>query len=210
MLFRSLALAGSPDLSSMNRLRETSGISNESKLRLAAAYVLAGQKQAGMALLLKSKIDEDYNNNYSYYYYGSSDRNRAMTLETLILLGQKQKAFIVANKLAKQMAANQWMSTQTTAYCLYSMSKFAQFNGGKGIHVQFNDGGKTLGINTNKTLAERSLTIKNGVNGITIRNNKNNTLYIRVLNSGILPIGQEQVVQNNLSAKVVLDRKSVV
>jgi uncharacterized protein YfaS (alpha-2-macroglobulin family) len=191
----------------MNRLRETSGISNESKLRLAAAYALAGQKQAGMALLLKSKIDEDYNNNYSYYYYGSSDRNRAMTLETLILLGQKQKAFIMANKLAKQMSADQWMSTQTTAYCLYSMSKFAQFNGGKGIHVQFNDGGKTLGINTNKTLAERSLTIKNGTNGITIKNNKNNTLYIRVLNSGILPVGQEQVVQNNLSAKVVFKNR---
>src|SRR5690606_1800028 len=48
-----LALAGSPDLSSMNRLRETVGISNESKLRLAAAYVLAGQKQAGMTLLAK-------------------------------------------------------------------------------------------------------------------------------------------------------------
>ncbi|SFB11748.1 hypothetical protein SAMN05660845_1710 [Flavobacterium swingsii] len=202
-----LALAGSPDLSSMNRLRETSGISNESKLRLAAAYVLAGQKQAGMSLLLKSKIDEDYNDNYSYYYYGSSDRNRAMSLETLILLGQKQKAFSMANKLAKQMSADQWMSTQTTAYCLYSMSKFAQFNGGKGINVQFNDGGKTLGINTNKTLAERSLTIKNGVNGITIKNNKNNTLYVRVLNSGILPVGQEQVVQNNLSAKVVFKNR---
>jgi hypothetical protein len=202
-----LALAGSPDLSSMNRLRETSGISNESKLRLAAAYVLAGQKQAGMALLLKSKIDEDYNDNYSYYYYGSSDRNRAMALETLILLGQKQKAFIMANKLAKQMSADQWMSTQTTAYCLYSMSKFAQFNGGKGINVQFNDGGKTLGINTNKTLAERSLIIKNGANGITIKNNKNNTLYVRILNSGILPVGQEQVVQNNLNAKVVFKNR---
>ncbi|MFM9987962.1 alpha-2-macroglobulin family protein, partial [Flavobacterium sp.] len=202
-----LALAGSPDLSSMNRLRETSGISNESKLRLAAAYVLAGQKQAGMALLLKSKIDEDYNDNYSYYYYGSSDRNRAMALETLILLGQKQKAFIMANKLAKQMSADQWMSTQTTAYCLYSMSKFAQFNGGKGINVQFNDGGKTLGINTNKTLAERSLIIKNGANGITIKNNKNNTLYVRVLNSGILPVGKEQVVQNNLTANVVFKNR---
>jgi hypothetical protein len=40
-----LALAGAPDLSAMNRLRETANISNESKLRLAAAYALAGQKQ---------------------------------------------------------------------------------------------------------------------------------------------------------------------
>ncbi|HAT77507.1 MAG TPA: hypothetical protein DCS19_11940, partial [Flavobacterium sp.] len=74
-----LALAGSPDLSSMNRFRETKGISNESKLRLASAYVLAGQKSAGLNLLLKTTIDE--NSNYNYFYYGSSDRNRAMALE---------------------------------------------------------------------------------------------------------------------------------
>ena len=117
-----LALAGSSDLSSMNRLRETKGISNESKLRLAAAYVLAGQKSAASALLLSSKIDEEASG-YNYYYYGSSDRNRAMALETMLLLDQKQKAFAMATKLAKNMASDQWMSTQTTAYCLYAMSK---------------------------------------------------------------------------------------
>jgi alpha-2-macroglobulin len=202
-----LALAGAADLSSMNRLRETSGISNESKLRLAAAYVLAGQKQAGLALLMKCKIDEEYNNNHYYYYYGSSDRNRAMTLETLILLGQKQKAFGTAMKLAKQMSSDYWMSTQTTAYCLYSMSKFAQFNGGKGIDIQYNNNGKIVAINANKSLAERSLAIKTGANGITIKNNKNNTLYVRVLNSGILPVGQEKPVQTNLAANMVFKNR---
>ena len=201
-----LALAGSPDLSSMNRLRETNGISNESKLRLAASYALAGQKQAGMSLLLKSKIEED-NTNYSYYYYGSSDRNRAMALETLILLGQKQKAFTMANKLAKQMSADRWMSTQTTAYCLYSMTKFAQFNGAKGVNVQFSNNGKSFVINSNKSLAERNLIIKNGTNSITIKNNKNNTLYVRVLNSGILPVGKEQVIQSNLAANIVFKNR---
>jgi alpha-2-macroglobulin len=202
-----LALTGAADLSSMNRLRETSGISNESKLRLAAAYALAGQKQAGMTLLLKSKIDETYNENYNYYYYGSSDRNRAMTLETLILLGQKQKAFATAMKLAKQMSSDYWMSTQTTAYCLYSMSKFAQFNGGKGIDVQFNNNGKTFVVNSNKSLADRSLFIKTGSNGITVKNNKNNTLYVRVLNSGILPVGKEQVAQNNLKSNIIFKNR---
>jgi alpha-2-macroglobulin len=207
-----LALAGAPDLSSMNRLRETAGISNESKLRLAAAYVLAGQKQAGLSLLMKCKIDEDQTYNpYRYYYYGSSDRNRAMTLETLILLGQKQKAFGTAIKLAKEMSSNSWMSTQTTAYCLYAMSKFANFNGGKGIDIQFSNGGKSYAVSTNKTLAERALVVSSGSNSIKIKNNKNNTLYVRVLNSGILPVGQEQVIQNNMAANLVFkDRKGSV
>ncbi|WP_300569200.1 MG2 domain-containing protein [Flavobacterium sp.] len=201
-----LALAGSPDLPSMNRLRETNGISNESKLRLAAAYALAGQKQAGMSLLLKSKIDEE-DTRYSYYYYGSSERNRAMTLETLILLGQKQKAFTTANKLAKEMSADRWMSTQTTAYSLYAMSKFAKFNGGKGVDISFNNAGKSFTVNTTKSLAERNLAIKTGANGITIKNNKNNTLYVRVLNSGILPVGKEQVIQSNLAANIVFKNR---
>ncbi len=202
-----LALAGSPDLSSMNRLRETSGISNESKLRLAAAYALAGQKSAGEMLLAKSTIDQEYSPNGYYYYYGSSDRNRAMALETLVLLGQKQRAFQMAIKLAKSLSADQWMSTQTTAYGLYAMSKFAKNNESKGIDVTFNKDGKATQIVTDKTLVDRSLSIKTGNNGITIKNNKNNTVYVRVLNSGILPIGKEQPYQSNIAAGIVFKNR---
>jgi alpha-2-macroglobulin len=201
-----LAVAGSPDLASMNRLRETTGISNETKLRLAASYVLAGQKSAGLSLLMKSKIDEEPSNG-NYYYYGSSDRNRAMVLETLVLLDQKQKAFAMATKLAKNMSSNEWMSTQTTAYCLYSMSKFAKTNGTKGISIQYSKDGKNNPISTVKTLANRDLDIKAGSNSVTIKNLKNNTIYVRVLNSGILPIGQEQAIQSNITAKIVFKNR---
>ncbi len=201
-----LALAGSADLASMNRLRETVGISNESKLRLAAAYALVKQNSAGLALLNNSFIDEQ--NDTYYYYYGSADRNRAMALETLILLGQKQKAFAMATKLAKNLSSDEWMSTQTTAYSLYAMSKFAKLNGSKGVSVQYSNAGKPVVINTDKTVAQRNLAVKMGANAITIKNNKNNTLFVRVLNSGILPVGNEKVVQNNLSASVIFkDRK---
>jgi uncharacterized protein YfaS (alpha-2-macroglobulin family) len=202
-----MALAGSPDLASMNRLRETTGISNESKLRLAAAYAIAGQKQAAMGLLAKSKID-DANDNYRWYYYGSADRNRAMTLETLVLLGQKQKAFTMAMKVAKDMASGEWMSTQTTAYCLYAMSKFAAINGASGINVQYSKDGKSETINATKSVADRNLVIKSGTNGVTIRNTKGNIVYVRVLYSGILPIGKEQPAQSDVLARVAYkDRK---
>jgi len=190
----------------MNRLRETKGISNESKLRLAAAYILAGQKSASQNLFLHSKI-EDETSDYNYYYYGSSARNRAMALETMLLLGQKEKAFAMAIKLAKNMASDQWMSTQTTAYCLYAMSKFAANNGAKGIDVQFSKDGKSQVVKTSKTVADRSLVVKTGSNSITLKNNKKNTIYVRVLNTGILPIGQENVVQNDVSAGIVFKNR---
>ncbi|NUY81541.1 hypothetical protein HUK80_11580 [Flavobacterium sp. MAH-1] len=200
-----LALAGSPDLASMNRLRETAGISNESKLRLAATYALVKQSSAGLALLSKSKIDE-YDGHY--WYYGSEDRNRAMALETLILLGQKKQAFAMANKLAKEMSSNRWMSTQTTAYSLYAMSQFAQSNGGGGLELEYAENGKNISIKTAKSLAGRSLVAKPGKNSITLRNTKGNTVYVRVLNSGILPVGKELAGQRNLKiATVFKDRK---
>jgi len=201
-----LALAGNADLSSMNRLRETKGISNESMLRLAAAYVLAGQKSAGQSLFLKTSIDGS-SDGYSYYYYGSSERNRAMALETMLLLDQKQKAFVTATKLAKEMSANQWMSTQTTAYCLYAMSKFAVSNGPRGINIQFSKNGKGETINTGKSVADRSLSVASGANSITLKNNKANTVYVRVLNTGTLSIGQENAVQSDVTASIVFKNR---
>ncbi|HEU4496067.1 MAG TPA: MG2 domain-containing protein [Flavobacterium sp.] len=202
-----LALAGAPDLSSMNRLRETSGISNEARLRLAAAYALAGQKNAGQALLNQSTIDEEPHGGY-YYYYGSSERNRAMALETLLLLGKKAEAFKMAGKLAKSMSSSQWMSTQTTAYCLYAMSKFALQNGTKGIDISFTSRGKAEAVKTAKTFADRTLQVSGGTNSVAIKNNKNTTLYVKVISSGILPIGQEQAEQRGLATSIVFtDRK---
>jgi len=195
-----LALAGSPDLSSMNRLRETPGIGNESKLRLAAAYALAGQKNVGQQLLSQSTIDGE--SDYNYYYYGSPERNRAMALETLIVLGQKGQAFTMATKLAKEMSSNQWMSTQTTAYCLYAMSKFAQGNGTKGIDISYTNKGKALAISTPKTFADRVLELSSN-NAVTIKNNKQSTLYVKVVYSGVLPVGEEQTEERGLATGIV-------
>jgi alpha-2-macroglobulin len=201
-----LALAGSPDMASMNRLRETAGISNESKLRLAAAYALAGQKQAAQSLFSRSSLDAVHNNGYSYY--GSAERNKAMALETLLLLGDKQRSFQLANQLAKKLSSDEWMSTQTTAYCLYSMSKFATQNGSKGIDVRFTQAGESAVVTTAKSIADRTLSVKKGTNSITLKNNKDNTLYVRVLSSGILPVGEEKVMQSKLAATITYkDRK---
>src|SRR5690606_2475074 len=124
-----LALAGSPDLAAMNRLREFSEMSNETKWRLAAAYALAGQKEAS------DKISSTANVNflppkYNYYTYGSVDRNRAMALETMVLT-KNPKMRELAEDLAKDLSGNRWMSTQTTAYSLLAMAKMVEANGGK-------------------------------------------------------------------------------
>lgn len=201
-----LALAGVPDMGSMNRLRETSGISNESKIRLAATYALTGQKKTALALLNATSVDDSYDS--YYYYYGSSERNKAMLLETYLLVNDNQKAFGLATKIASSLSSKNYMSTQTTAYCLYAMSKFAIKNGGKGINASFTNNGKSETITSTKSIADRKLIVKNGSNSVTIKNNKDNTIYVRVLNSGILPVGEEKVMQNNLFGSITFKTRN--
>ena len=87
------------------------------------------------------------------------------------------------------------------------MSKFALRNGSKGIDVQYRNGGKSQAVKTSKSIANRDLVVKTGNNGVTIKNNKDNTIYVRLLNSGILPVGEEQVVQSNMDANIVFKNR---
>ncbi|WP_438426395.1 alpha-2-macroglobulin family protein [Aquimarina macrocephali] len=196
-----LALAGSPDLSSMNRLRETSGLSNDAKLRLAAAYGLIAQTNAANQLLNSANIDFQPRNN-NHYSYGSTSRNRAMALETLVALDQKVKAQKVAVDLAKELSSKNWMSTQTTSYALMAMAKYATYVGGKGVNVNYILNGKSTNANTNKTLATSGDISILKDNKLVLKNNKDNTIFVQIATSGILPVGKEKVIQNKFRAIV--------
>ncbi|EZH71826.1 membrane protein [Aquimarina atlantica] len=200
-----LALAGSPDLSSMNRLRETSGLSNDAKLRLAAAYGLITQTKAANQLLNSANIDFQPRNN-SHYTYGSTNRNRAMALETLVALDQKAKAQKVAVDLAKELSSKNWMSTQTTSYALMAMAKYAAYVGGKGININYILNGKSTNANTDKTLATSGELSILKDNKLILKNNKDNTIFVQIATSGILPVGQEKVIQSKF--KAIVDYKT--
>lgn len=192
-----LALAGSPDLAAMNRLREFSELSNNAKWRLAAAYALAGQQEASERISQQANINFTPNT-YDYYSYGSVDRNRAMALETMVLTNNKQTRNL-AEDIAKDLSSNRWMSTQTTAYSLLAMAKMVNKNGGKAMNLSYAINGKNESINTKNAIAQRTLKINNGINALTITNNQNNVVYVRVLNTGKLPLGQEIAEQRGLS-----------
>ncbi|AOW21132.1 alpha-2-macroglobulin family protein [Urechidicola croceus] len=196
-----LALAGHPDLASMNRLREFNELSNTAKWRLAGAYALAGQKEASQKVASTANIDFK-SSKYDYHNYGSVDRNRAMALETMLLTGDN-KSREIAESIAKDLSSRNWMSTQTTAYSLLAMAKMVDVNGGKTIKLKYEINGETGNINTPKAVSQRDLTIKKGTNQLTISNELENTVYVRVVNSGKLPLGQEIAEKRNLGITVV-------
>ncbi|ALJ05707.1 hypothetical protein APS56_11475 [Pseudalgibacter alginicilyticus] len=195
-----LALAGNADLSSMNRLREFSEISNEAKWRLAAAYALAGQAEASNQILESANINFQPPK-YNYYTYGSVDRNRAMALETMVLT-KNSKMRELAEDIAKDLSSSKWMSTQTTAYSLLAIAKMVEANGGKALKINYTLNGKTESIDSKKAMAQRDLKIIKDTNTITFKNERDNVVYVRVLNSGKLPLGEELEEQRGLSILV--------
>lgn len=201
-----LALAGKPDLSSMNRMRSIIGISSAAKIRLSAAYALAGQKSAAQELFNSSRLSEL--NKEKFNYFGSSDRNDAMLLETLVLLGSKQQALKIAEKVAENLSSKKWMSTQSTAYSLYAMSLFAQQNGDKGIKLNYTINGKNASIQSGKSIGREKLSIGLGQNNVKLANAGGNTLFARIIYSGRLPVGEERSFTNNLSVNTVYRSKN--
>ncbi len=105
------------------------------------------------------------------------------------------------------MSSNQWMSTQTTAYCLYSMTKFANISS-KELNVSYASAGKQQTVKVSKSYAEQNLSSQKGENNVTLRNNSDKMVYVKLSYSGILPIGEEQEYQRGLATKVYFkDRK---
>ena len=197
-----LALAGHPDLSAMNRLREFREISNNAKWRLAAAYAMAGQKEAATKIANSANINFESKRG-DYYIYGSVDRNRAMAMETMLFTGDNQSREL-AKYIAKRLSSKTWMSTQTTAYSLLAMSKMVEINGGKSMKLEFTTNlGKVEKVSSKFAISQRKLLINEGLNSVSITNKESNLVFVNVLNSGILPLGQEISEKRGLGVNVV-------
>ncbi len=146
-----LALAGKPDKSAMNRMRNISTLSAEAKWRLAAAYALIGQKDVATKLVEGQSI-EVVQKQY-YYSYGSVTRDQAMILETLALLGDLDKAAPLMQEVAQKLSSENWMSTQTTAYSLIAMSQLAKNTSSSKISYTY----QGSGIRKNKVSSDKPL-----------------------------------------------------
>ncbi len=196
-----LALAGHPDLASMNRLKEFSELSNEAKWRLASAYGLAGQAEAAKAIVATANIEFEAVRN-DYYTYGSIDRNRAMALETMVAINDSQTREI-AEYIAKRLSSKTWMSTQSTAYSLLAMAKMLSKNGGKALRLNYTlNSNQPQTIDTKNAISQRTLDIKNGNNQIVVNNTKNATIYARIISSGKLPLGEEISEKRGLNVTI--------
>jgi len=173
-----LALARSPELGAMNRLREFKYISIEAKWRLAAAYKLAGQPEIGSRMIagLPTVIKPYYT---MFGTYGSDLRDEAMILETLTLLGQQARAAAQLRTVAAKLSQDDWYSTQTTAYSLIAIAQYCGQNKSSGKMTFSFQGGA---VNSQSYIWQNVLAASGGK--VTLKNNGSNRLYVRLIQKG--------------------------
>jgi uncharacterized protein YfaS (alpha-2-macroglobulin family) len=124
-----------------------------------------------------------------------------MALETMLITDHKDIRE-VAKSIAKELSGSKWMSTQSTAYSLLAIGKMVVKNGGKAINLKYTNNGKKVAVEAQSSMVQRTVNVKNGANSITIKNEDNNVVFARIINSGQLPLGDEIIESRGLSATV--------
>ena len=201
-----LALAKMPELGAMNRMREIKDLSIQARWRLAAAYALAGQKEVALDLInnLSFTIKEYQELTHTY---GSTLRDKAMILETLVLLGEKTKAFPLAKEISQVLSDDErWLSTQTTAFALLASAKFStDRNQNHKLDFTYQiDNGKSIKATTELPLVQKKINVpERGTGKITIKNNGQGIIYARLLIEGTPIESNVASSESNLRMNVI-------
>ncbi len=198
-----LALAGKPALGAMNRMKEYASLTIPALWRLAAAYHLAGRKDVANNIVkdLSTRVESYREFSYSY---GSTERDQAMILETLNLLGRKSDAKAVADELAEKLGSARWFSTQTTSYSLLALAKFYDVSDASGgvEYTLIINGGEAIKLESDKPFSQHELDVTVAVGKIEVDNHSEKPLFTKVQLEGIPLPGEETAGENALNMSV--------
>jgi uncharacterized protein YfaS (alpha-2-macroglobulin family) len=199
-----LALAGKPEMGAMNRLREQRTLDSVSARMLASAYQLSGLPGAASALLTDKPLQlREYEVEGSSY--GSRLRDSAIALDALVLTGDRVQAKEMADAIAKELASEQWHSTQSLAFSLMAMARFIGHDPqGEPYRFSYRLGeGEAVNAENNSPYYRNEL---EGValegSAFSLSNDSPRVLYAAIVTAGAAPAGEEQESMHDLTLRV--------
>jgi uncharacterized protein YfaS (alpha-2-macroglobulin family) len=198
-----LALAGDPELGAMNRLREQPGLPATAGWMLASAYIKAGQPEAAKKMIanLPTAIKPYQELAYSY---GSDERDKAIILETLVLLNDRTKGFELLKDISASLSSqSNWMSTQSIAWCLKAVGAFATTEKKGELKFKYTYNGKDVEASTELPIAQVNLPL-DGLKSSSLKvvSESKGALFVRVITEGTPARGLEEDSESNLSITV--------
>ena len=181
----SLAVAGSPNLAGMNRLKEAGDIGNQARWMLSSAYALSGKSSLAAGLLdgVSSKFPEYEPYNITY---GTALRDQLIALDALVLNDRVADALAVASELPQR-----GMSTQESAFAAIALDHLNKKVANAAIHA--NVGGKDVASAASMVSVPLS-------GSATVKNLGDGMLYGTVLS--VSRDGAKMAVSNGLGVEV--------
>lgn len=178
-----LANYGKPAIGAMNRLKSKSKIGPATAWMLAAAYAKASDQNTAKQILSNAPENIQPYDEYSYTY-GSHIRDYAIITEAFVLTGQSGKAFTHIKEIAEHLSSDSWLSTQTIAFSLLSISAYLDENKiSEGMKYALTVNGKKENVNQKKPFRRKNLN-PDKPQDIEITNNSGANLFARLIKMG--------------------------
>ena len=188
-----LALKGEPENGAMNRLKETENLSQQAGWMLASAYAVAGKKNIAKEMVANLKTDfSDYLE--SGRTFGSTTRDKAVALQTSVLIDDIPSAMDVAQEVAKSMSSG-WYSTQESAFATRAMSGLASKVNTGTLSAEVTQSGKTTPVKTAKAVSSVALDTQSG--SADVKNTSDGSIYATLITSTIAEFGTRNEAHNN-------------
>lgn len=199
-----LALADESEMGAMNRLREKQE-PDMGSWHLIAAYALAGKKDIAREMMKGLSTKTPEYNITRFYTYGSSLRDKSIILETMSVLGEKEKAVPVLQYISEQLSSNRWYSTQSTGYALMAISEYlGENNTSKKVSFDYVWDSQTKEhAETSHPVANisRDMGDREG-SDLKVTNTGEGSLYVRLSSIGIPLAGEERAYSSNLQMSI--------
>ena len=107
--------------------------------------------------------------------------------------------------IATVLSSEQWLSTQSTAYMLLAVSKYIGNDvTGENLKCELTVEGIKTSINSTKPIYQSALNYTSGslVKRITVTNQTNQNMYVKVIQNGIPLMTQQEAFSENLNLNV--------
>ena len=199
-----LALAGEADVGAMNRMREAGNLPTTERWILAAAYKLAGLGELASSLGKGDPLAFDERPlRGPDYTFGSPLRDRAMVLQSLVVLGRLDRSTELVRDIAAELSSQQWYSTQSVAYSLLAIAKIAGAGDPGTFTFEQNIGGKVATVTAHSPVHQTAIhDVPETGKPLEIRNTSQRILFVTLATQGVPEAGNEDATASGLAVDV--------
>ncbi|MFW6369544.1 MAG: alpha-2-macroglobulin family protein, partial [Myxococcota bacterium] len=197
-----LALAGHAEMGAMNRLREWQKLTTPARWRLAAAYQLAGQNETARRLVDGGELTPTPGEQ-AEDTFGSSLRDKAMILETAVLMNDGEVVSRLSREIATTLSGDRGFNTHETGFALIAMARAAERFGETGeTRAVYEWQGESHEVDDGSPVHVAELTEPSGKPSLTLTNSGSTTVFTRLLMTGLPEVGGETAAAEGLRLSV--------